>query len=174
MNIILCGPPYTGKSTLGLQVAQKLGWHFKDTDRLIEQYYAEDKNVKLTCREIHRKEGEEMFRHYENQVVASLLGSEKCVIALGGGCLNQVDNLQIVKKLGLLLYIKTSFDTLQKRLLSGPLPSYLESEKDPLKAYQKLVKTRSLMYEEHADEIIETDHLSPSQIIESIIFMDKG
>lgn len=168
MNIILCGPPFTGKTTLGQQAAQKLGWNFNDTDRLLEKFYADEKKSKLTCREIHRKEGEERFRDYESQAVASLQGCEKHVIALGGGSLNHAHNVKILKKLGTLLYIKTSLEILQKRLLSGPLPSYLENEIDPLMAYRELVEARSFIYEKHADKIIETDTLSQAQIISII------
>lgn len=168
MNLILCGPPLTGKTTLGQLTAQKLQWSFKDTDHLIEEFYATENHLKLSCREIHRKEGEERFRFYESKVVETLVCSQNCVIALGGGCLNQASNVKILKNLGLILYIKTSLVTLQKRLMSAPLPSYLEKEKDPLKAYERLINRRSSIYEACANKMIETDLLTETQIISII------
>lgn len=164
MNIILCGPPFTGKTTLGRLVAEQLQCEFKDTDHLLEKCYAKEKNIQMSCREIYRQEGEEIFRHYESRAVASLQDSQRCVIALGGGCLNKT-NSPLIKKLGSLLYIKTSLDILQKRLHSMALPAYLEKEKNPQEAYKKIVEARSIFYEKYADRIIDADSLSQFQII---------
>jgi shikimate kinase len=152
-SIILCGPPYTGKTTLGQQAAAKLRWTFIDTDRLLEKYYG----VEITCREIYRMEGEEQFRRLESQAIATLKGSHKCVIALGGGTFNLPENARFLKTLGSLYYLKTPFDILLKRLLAAPLPSYLENEIDPVQAFRRLVEARSKVYEMHADKVIDTD-----------------
>lgn len=167
MNIILCGPPLAGKTTLGQKAAQQLRWQFLDTDRILEKCYAEDR-FPMTYREIYQKEGEEVFRRYESRAIMSLHDCKKCVIALGGGSLNKVENVQMLKTLGSILYLKTSLETLQERLLAGLLPSYLEKEKDPVKAYQELIRERCSIYEKCADRIIVTDSLSQDQIVASI------
>lgn len=169
MNIILCGPPFCGKSKLGQEAAQKLGWVFKDTDLLLEEFYQQEKNVSLTYREIYRIEGNEIFRHYENRAVTSLEGCRHNLIALGGGSLGHSENIKILKRLGRILYLKTSLDILKERLMSSPLPSYLENEPDPWIAYQTHIKSRCGIYEQCADKIIETAVLSESQIISAII-----
>lgn len=169
MNIILCGPPLTGKTTLGKFAAKKLCWEFKDTDQLIEKYYSLEKDIRKDYKEIRRQDGEEVFRYYERRAITSLETSKKNVIALGGGSLNDKQNVSIIKKLGSLIYIKTSLEDLQKRLLSSPLPTYLEKEKDPWKAYKRLLKVRSPIYELYADKIIETDFLTLNEVVSLII-----
>ncbi|QLH34809.1 MAG: AAA family ATPase [Parachlamydiaceae bacterium] len=61
MNIILCGPPFCGKSTLGKLAAEKLGWEFIETDLLLEHCYTQENQTLLTYREIFRQEGEKSF-----------------------------------------------------------------------------------------------------------------
>ncbi|BBI17155.1 shikimate kinase [Neochlamydia sp. S13] len=165
MNIILAGPPLTGKTTLGKQVACKFGWPFIDTDMLVEKCYKNEKNIEVSCREIFKREGETQFRAYEQEAVLSLQGYTHSVISLGGGALEKLDNVRILKKIGKIIYIKTSLALLEKRLLDHSLPSYLENEEKPLEAFQKLVRRRSPFYELYADQIIETGSLSASQIV---------
>ena len=168
-NIILCGPPFTGKSTLGKLAAVKLGWQFHDTDQLLEKCYADEKTESLTFREIHRKEGNAVFRYYENRAVISLKDSDKCVIALGGGCLIQQENVLFLQKLGILIYIKTPLTILKKRLLENALPSYLEKEKEPVKAFESLVNARIAIYEKHAHKIIDTTSLNQDEVLSILI-----
>ena len=76
-NIVLIGMPGTGKSTVGVILAKRLGYDFVDTDLLI---------IKRTGKklpEILSETGIEGFLEIENLVGASLR-CEKCVIATGG------------------------------------------------------------------------------------------
>ncbi|WP_213151400.1 shikimate kinase [Neochlamydia sp. AcF95] len=165
MNIILAGPPLAGKTTLGKQVACKFGWPFIDTDRLVEKCYKNEKNIQISCREIFKREGESQFRAYEQQAISSLQGYTCSVISLGGGALEKLENVKILKKTGKIIYIKTSLAVLEKRLLDHPLPSYLENEEKPIEAFQKLIRRRSPFYKLYADQIIETGSLNASQIV---------
>ncbi len=36
MNLFLYGPPGCGKTTVGMLLAERMGWHFTDTDKIIE------------------------------------------------------------------------------------------------------------------------------------------
>ncbi len=169
MNILLCGPAFSGKTTFGQIAAQKLEWTFLDTDRLLEQCYASNKERSLTCREIYRNEGEQIFRIYEKRALASLTGCKNCVIALGGGTLSQLENIRLLKNLGTLLYLKTPVEDLQKRLLASTLPSYLEDEVDPLAAFRKLIQDRAAIFERYADKIVDTKGLEDGEVLLEIL-----
>lgn len=173
MNIILCGPPFAGKTTMGKLVSQQLGWLFIDTDRLAEKHYQEEYHGFLSCREIYRKD-EQLFRLCENRALHSLLGSQKCIIALGGGSLSRTENVEVIKQLGKLMYLKTPIHILQNRLLTNALPSYLEKAQNPLEQFKELVESRHLIYEKYADKIIEMDSLSESQILSMICGESHG
>lgn len=159
MNIILCGPPLAGKTTYGKMTAENLGWQFIDTDRLIEKHFSKEAcGYSASCRQIYRTVGETKFRLYERQVVASLRNIQKAVIALGGGCLNDLENIRVLKKLGILLYLKTPFKVLEERLNLKQLPAFLENESNPIKAFRILLEDRCPIFEKYADRIVETEN----------------
>lgn len=168
MNLILCGPPLSGKTTLGHKIAQALNWEFKDTDTLIEEYYLKKHHRKLSCREIYRLEGVDVFRAYENEVVKSLNSCHQNIIALGGGTLNHSENLTFIKKLGVLYYVKNPLEVLLKRLDAGPLPAYLAKENDPHEAFLKLLHLRLPIYETHADRVMDRAKFTDREILSNL------
>ena len=76
-NIILIGMPASGKSTVGVVLAKRLGYEFIDTDLLIQ------KQEQALLREIIAEKGEDGFLVIEDQVNADL-EAERSVIAPGG------------------------------------------------------------------------------------------
>lgn len=72
MNIILCGLPKSGKTTIGKHFAENMKWDFIDTDILIEKAYARSTHKKHTCRQIYFEEGEAFFRNIESLIIGSL------------------------------------------------------------------------------------------------------
>lgn len=78
-RVVIVGMPASGKSTVGSHVAEALGVPFYDADTTIEQ-----RTGKL-IREIFSDDGEDAFRAIEEQVVLELLGTDDCVVSLGGG-----------------------------------------------------------------------------------------
>ncbi len=125
MNLILCGLPKCGKTTLGKQLAKKLNRSFIDIDQLIENAYYFMKKKRATCRQIYLEEGEGFFRTIETMEITSLKGLENHVIALGGGGLNDFKNVEILKTIGQLVYLKSSPSLLLNRIRSLQMPAYL-------------------------------------------------
>ena len=116
MNIILCGLPGVGKTTIGKQLAQKLERPFIDTDVLIEQLIKYDTGKEYSCRQIFKHYGESRFRDYESQVISSLIKCQSCVIAIGGGSLLLSCNVKVLKTIGVLVYLETRVEKLQHRI----------------------------------------------------------
>lgn len=162
MNLILCGMPMSGKSTCGNLAASLLLYDFVDTDRLIEQLYASDAGKKLSAREIYIKEGENSFRRWEQMAIESLSDSKETVIAIGGGCLTNADNVRLLKKIGKLIYLKTSLEELLSRL-PKELPAYLDP-KDPKHSLKQLMDKRSPVFESSADITLNIEGLPTSEI----------
>jgi shikimate kinase len=80
--VALVGFMGAGKTTVGQELALRLGWRFADLDRLIEA------RERRTIEQIFRKQGEAEFRRMERSVVREAIGSLKhgpLVLALGGG-----------------------------------------------------------------------------------------
>lgn len=145
MNLILCGMPRAGKTAMGETLARQLGWAFKDTDRELEKGHG------LTKGELFRKWGEEQFRQKEQRVIASLAPLEPTIIALGGGSLNLVENIRILKTLGTIIYLKIPYPILLERMRQDP-PVYMKNVEEEL---QELMSKRCPIYEAAADQIYE-------------------
>lgn len=109
-NIILVGPPGSGKSTIGKELADIFGLDFVDTDAEIVRKYG-----KIT--DIFEKHGENFFRQLEREVLGSLVNKRNLLISTGGGI---VVNSESMEKLcsdndNIVVFINPSFDILLSR-----------------------------------------------------------
>lgn len=80
-RIVLTGFMGSGKSTVGPQIARRLGWRFIDVDDVI----VEEAGMPIT--EIFARFGEPAFRDHEQKTIARLLAEDGLVLALGGGAI---------------------------------------------------------------------------------------
>ena len=110
-HLYLTGFMGSGKSTIGKNLAKKLGIPFIDTDDVIET----KKGIDIS--EIFEHKGEEWFRNYEENTLENIINSsDRSVISLGGGSLMSEKNLKRVLSTGKLIYIKSSPDQIWKRI----------------------------------------------------------
>jgi shikimate kinase len=109
-RIYLTGFMTSGKSTIGPILANVLGWEFVDLDNAIEEH--ENKSVV----EIFEKNGEEYFRNLEHDLLLKFSQSDNLVISLGGGTMAYKRNLDILKKNGTIVYLKSSPEMIYKRI----------------------------------------------------------
>lgn len=110
MRIFLIGFMGSGKTTLGKQLAIKLGYQFIDQDSMIEERF------KMSVTEIFATYGETRFREAEHEVLLSFENSNNLVVSTGGGAPCFYDNISIMNKLGFSIYLKTDPKTLAHRL----------------------------------------------------------
>ena len=108
--IFLTGFMGSGKSTVGPILANTLGYHFLDIDKLIED--AAQKSIP----EIFRLEGEAAFRTLERTALNGITSHSESVIGLGGGTIANEENLQFIKKAGILVYLKISPEQVMLRV----------------------------------------------------------
>lgn len=162
-NIILIGFMGSGKTSVGIQLAKKLSFQFKDTDRMIED------NCGRSIKSIFAREGEGFFRELETKTIKDLIGkTEKHVISVGGGLPVQPGNGELLQQLGQVIYLKTSSDTIMKRL-SGDTTRPLLSGDNPKEKIEALFKLREPLYEAASHLNVITDDRKISDIIEEII-----
>lgn len=109
-RLFLTGYMGSGKSTLGEKLASKLKYSFIDLDKFIEAEYQQ------TIPEIFASKGEGEFRAMEHNSLKKLLEKDNVIIACGGGTPCYYDNMELMKKNGITVYIKMSVDTLVSRL----------------------------------------------------------
>jgi shikimate kinase len=167
MNIILCGLPASGKSSIGSLLANELSYRFIDTDRWIEMAYFNKTDHFLTCNRIYAKEGERVFRSMESTQIALLEGMVDSVISLGGGALMEPNNVIGLKKLGCLIYLKGSLPFLWNRLKIRGVPTHLDTH-EPESSFYQSAERRLPIYEAHSSFTIEIEGCSDREVVEMI------
>lgn len=111
--LILVGFMGSGKSTVGRELAQGLGWHFADLDDRIEA--AAGRPIEA----IFRERGEADFRELERRELLQLLGesrSRRTVVALGGGTFAQPQNQETIRACsGCTVFLEVPLEELLQR-----------------------------------------------------------
>lgn len=158
-NIILIGMPAVGKSTVGVVAAKRLGYEFIDTDLLIQKQ--EDK---LLC-EIIEEKGTEGFLEVENQVNRDV-DVTHAVIAPGGSVVYCEEAMEHYKKIGTVVYLRASFETIDNRLKNAKNRGVVLKEGQTLK---DLYDERVVLFEKYADITVSEDGLKQDETIERVL-----
>jgi shikimate kinase len=157
MNVVLIGLMGSGKSTVARLAAQNLGFAFADTDHLISD------TAGCSIPDIFAREGEAGFRRRETEALRSLLGTERLVIATGGGIVTQPDNLPLLKQLGYVVWLNATPDTLHNRTARSDDRPLLK-QGDAAATLRKLYEERRPLYEAACDFKITTDDLAAPEV----------
>jgi shikimate kinase len=153
VNIILFGFKGSGKTHLGKLLAKRLNRTFIDTDDLLIDRFLKNCSI----RELYQTVGEEKFRSYETSVIKSLSRIRNSVISLGGGAVLSSENVDLLLKMGKLIYLKASFETIQKRMQE--MPAFV---KGPL---ETIYRTRIPIYESIPAHKVNVDSAIPARKI---------
>ncbi len=162
-NVILIGFMGSGKTSVGERLAERLGYQFRDTDRLIEQRAGD------TIHHIFAVHGEEYFRSLETDLLKELKqGLEHSVLSTGGGLPLKEMNSRILKEMGFVVYLKASGQTTLQRLAGDTTRPLLQGE-DKEQKIEKLLIQRAPIYEKAAHKVIVTDDRSVNEISDLIM-----
>lgn len=163
MILSLVGMPGSGKSTVGRQLARRLGLPFFDSDHLIEQ------RLGCSIREYFAREGEAAFRDVEEQVIAGLAGGgADAVVATGGGAVLREANRRHLREAGRVIYLRSSAEELYRRLRHDTQRPLLQVA-DPLGRLRALYAERDPLYREAAHFHIETGRPSVPMLVNMIV-----
>ncbi len=158
-NIVLIGMPGAGKSTIGVVLAKIIGYHFLDSDLVIQ----ERENRLLY--EIISQEGIEGFLKIENDVNASL-NAERSIIATGGSVVYGKEAMEHLKEIGEIVYLKTDYPTIKNRL--GNLEKRGVALK-PGQTLKDLYDERTKLYEAYADITVDEKGLGTEETIGEVL-----
>lgn len=150
-----------GKSTVGKILAKQLGYHFFDTDAVIEQA------AEQSIADIFANLGEPTFRELESQVLAELSAYTKLVIATGGGIVLQQMNWSYLRH-GLIVWLDVSVDQLSQRLNQDTTRPLLAGE-NPQQKLVTLLQQRQSLYAQADLRIRVEAKESPTQVADRIL-----
>lgn len=161
-HVALVGLPGSGKSTVGRQLARRLGRPFIDTDQVIEQ------RVGLSIREYFEREGEESFRDLEQSVIDELTLGEPCVLSTGGGSVLRLANRQHLKQRTQAVYLHSAPEEVFRRLKHDRNRPLLQVP-DPLARLRELYALRDPLYRESARFVVETGRPSVAALVNMVV-----
>ena len=160
-HLILVGLPGVGKTTIGKEVARKLGRAFLDFDQEIERRSG------MEVREIFRVKGEDHFRELEFDLTKELSSTGGMVLSPGGGWITQAKSVELLRSAGRIIYLRASPEAVARRLRRVETRPLLAG-RDPVVALRELYQKRRALYET-ADTVIDTERLARQQLIAKVV-----
>ncbi len=158
---------FSGKSTVGRRLAQRLGYAFVDLDILFEERY----HISIT--QFFRRYDEAAFRLIEHRLLLETAERDNLVVACGGGTPCFHNNMQFIKQHGRSIYLQLSVDEVLTRYRASnrkqqrPLLNDLPSEKQHEYISDRL--NQRLLYYNQADIVVNGYSDSPDTLVETIL-----
>ena len=167
-NIFITGFSGSGKTTVGREVAGRLGWPFVDTD---------DRIVRAAGNPIEavfREDGEPRFRDLEHQALAEVCRAEGQVVSTGGGVVTDERNRRLMESSGVVVCLEATPATIMARLgrqgqaagETGGRP--MLEDPDPSGRVLALKARRQAQYA-LAHWTVHTDLLTPWEVVGEVV-----
>jgi shikimate kinase len=162
-RLVLTGFMGAGKSTTGRLLAARLNWTFLDLDAHLES------RTGATIPQLFERHGEAPFRRLESSALASALGQNHTVLALGGGTPEELTNRLLLEQTPatFTIFLDAPFPTLFDRCMLQEIARPVLT--DPAAAQLRFQK-RHPLYRRLANLTIDTADLTAGQTVEAILF----
>ncbi|MBR5047307.1 MAG: type II 3-dehydroquinate dehydratase [Eubacterium sp.] len=158
-NLVLIGMSQVGKTTVGTMLSDKMKRKLMDTDQLII--------AREGCQivDIFAKGGEPYFRDVESGVIRDLVTEHGLIIATGGGAVLREENMDALKKNGLVIFLDRPLDQIT--------PTSDRPLADTADKVQELFRERYPIYKSICDRQI-INHLSADVVTDKILRVLEG
>ena len=157
--VILVGPPGSGKSSVGRELADRLGVAFRDTDQDIET------STGRAVSDIFIESGEAAFRDLEQAAVKRAVTNHKGVLALGGGAVLSPHTRELLVGRHVVFLDVGLAEAMRRLEMNRSRPLLLGNVRGQ---WQALANARRPLYNEVAVQTVVTDGLTPAQVAELI------
>ena len=158
--VVLVGPMGVGKSTVGQQLADRLGVAYRDTDDDIVAGQGR------TIADIFVEEGEPAFRAIEKAAVLRALAEHDGVLALGGGSILDEETRGLLAGQRV-VYLSMDVEEAVKRTgLNAARPLLAVN---PRKQWRELMEARRHLYEGVATAVVPTDGRTPEEVTQAAL-----
>ena len=158
-NLVFIGMPGSGKSTVGVLVAKRLGLGFVDTDLLIQQ------QAGRTLQEIVDQDGHLALRRIEEQVLLAL-AVEGQVISTGGSAVYSEAAMTHLRQNGTVVFLDIPLEEVRRRIGNYSLRGI---SRRPDQSLEALFEERFALYTRYADLTIKGQGLNQEQVCQAVI-----
>ena len=165
VNIVLVGFMGTGKTSVGIRLADMFEMEFVDTDNIIEE------DSKMVISRIFSEMGEDHFRDLESKAVEKVCKLSRQVIATGGGVVIREQNIQNLRKTGMLFCLDATPEVIFQRTSSFAHRPLLQVD-NPIGQIRKMLQIRKPFYDK-SDYRIDTSQLTVDQVADKIADLFK-
>lgn len=161
--VALIGMPGSGKTTVGRQLARRLGFDFMDSDKVIEE------RMGCSIRDFFSREGEEAFRTIEEATLDELTArDDRTVVSTGGGAVARPLTRERLRRRVRVVYLHASPEDIYRRLRHDTTRPLLQTA-DPLERLRSLYAERDPLYRETAHFVIETGRPSVATLVNMVV-----
>ncbi len=160
-NIILVGYRGAGKSSVAKELSRRLEIPVISIDKEIE------KRVGAPLIEYISKKGWKDFRKVESEAVRKV-ETENSIIDCGGGVIESKKNINHLRKLGRIIWLKASSEVIKSRIKDSKMRPSLQEE-NIIDEVDKVIKRRNPIYKSASDIEINTDNKSIEEVSKRII-----
>ncbi|UVW29128.1 bifunctional shikimate kinase/3-dehydroquinate synthase AroKB [Massilia sp. H6] len=161
-NIFLVGLMGAGKTTIGRQLARRLGKRFVDSDHEIEA------RTGASVPWIFEIEGEPSFRRREADMIRDLTGQDNLVLATGGGAVLDPASRALLAERGTVIYLRAAIGSILQRTSHDKSRPLLQTA-DPRAKLEELLVARDPLYREIADLVIDTGRPNVQSMVQTIL-----
>ncbi|MDR3405509.1 MAG: shikimate kinase [Chthoniobacter sp.] len=161
-NIVFIGFMGSGKTSVGRLVAHRLGFQFVDTDAVVVE------RAGMQIAEIFARHGEEWFREEETAVLRSLGNLNRTVFSTGGGIILRPENRELLRELGLVVWLTASEEVIFERVSRNKKRPLLQTD-DPRATVHQLLEQRRPLYEEAAQFTLNSSTLAHDAAADAVI-----
>jgi shikimate kinase len=163
MNIVLIGYRGTGKSVVGELLARKLSRETISMDAEIV------KKAGMSIPEFVGQNGWPKFRDLETEVARELAQRDNIIVDCGGGIIERPENITALRTNGVIFWLQASVDVIVSRIADGTERPALTQGKTFTEEVAEVLDRRTPLYSEAAQHTINTDDMTPEQVVDSIL-----
>ena len=161
-SIVLIGMMGAGKSSVGRCLHRRTGLALHDTDEIVATKFA------MSIPEIFDEHGEKKFREAETEVLRRVRTEEQTIIITGGGIVLRKENVEILKRLGVIVWLDGDEETLFRRASRKRNRPLLQT-KNPRKTFSQILGARRPLYANIADIRVGTSVLTDEEVAVAIL-----
>jgi shikimate kinase len=158
-RISLIGMPGSGKSTVGVLLAKRIGLAFVDTDILIQE------QEQATLAEIIARSSPFVLREIEEQVLLDMPITDS-VISTGGSVVYSPAIMARLSAASTVVYLRAQLETVKYRISLAPDRGIASPGNHTL---EDVYNERVPLYEQYSDIVVDVDHDTPESITGQII-----
>jgi shikimate kinase len=161
-SIVLIGMMGAGKSSVGACLRRRTRLALLDTDEIVASKFG------MSIPEIFANHGEKKFRDAETEALCRTRRQEQTIIVTGGGIVLQKQNVEILKRRGVIVWLDGNDETLFARASRKQNRPLLQT-KNPTKTFSQILGARRPLYAKIADIRVDTSVLTDEEVAVAIL-----